>query len=139
MRTLDGGCRTAVRAVAAFDLAVTAVLATPGLAQAFLALVMAIDAALGLATPTPALDATGWLFVNLAGLLGVLWNGLRWQDPQPRQVRWDAAGRVAVSAWIIGYVALADISPVFLLFVVSELGGAAVAVLALRPAPARTP
>lgn len=120
-----------VRACAAFDLAVTGLLAIPGLASGFFAIVDAIGRAVG-AAPLPPFAPIAMLFVHLAGILGVLWALARLVQP----TRWlsfaDAAGRTVVAAFIVAFVATAGVTPVLLAFVATELGGAVWQVRAWR-------
>lgn len=113
----------AVRAFALFDLVVTGLLALPWVADRVLALLLTwfgLDGSPGDCSFDPLMMA----FVNLAGILGVLWNGRRYVAPSAELVRWDMWGRVAVAVLLVFYVVFKDVPSVLLLFVVSELAGA---------------
>ena len=113
----------AVRAFALFDLVVTGLLALPWVADRVLALLLTwfgLDGSPGDCSFDPLMMA----FVNLAGILGVLWNGRRYVAPTPEHRRWDMWGRVAVAVLLVFYVVFKDVPSVLLLFVVSELAGA---------------
>lgn len=113
----------AVRAFALLDLVVTGLLAVPWLSDRVLALVLTsfgLDGSPGECSFDPLMMT----FVNLAGILGVLWNGRRYVAPTPDLVRWDMWGRVAVAALFVFYVLARDVPEILLLFVVTELAGA---------------
>jgi hypothetical protein len=114
-----------IRAWAGFDLLVTGLLALPPTARAFVEALYALEAALfGGAAAAPELPAVAWLFVNLAGALGVLWAGVRLARPEPWLGRADALARCAVAALIAGYVAVGTVPRALLAFVATELLGA---------------
>ena len=125
------------RAVALFDLAVTWPLAIPGVSTAYLDAFLWIDRWCGLHSTPLALDAMGHLFVNLAGVLCVCWNGARAFGFGRRLAPIDIGGRIAVATLVALYVAVWGVSPVVLVFFVTELVGAAWQGRALRGAPAR--
>lgn len=113
----------AVRAFALSDVAVTGLLALPWIADRFLALLLTsfgLDGSPGDLSFEPLM----MVFVNLAGILGVLWNGRRYVAPTVDLVRWDMWGRLAVAALLVFHVVTNDLPSVMLLFVVSELAGA---------------
>lgn len=117
--------RSVIRGCAWLDLAVTAPLAVPGVAGALLGALAALDALLGGAGSLPAFSPLHWMFVHLAGALGVVWALARLQLPDPRLARIDAIARIFVAGLIIW--AIAGGAPrVFGLFVVTELAGSAV-------------
>lgn len=113
-----------VRAFALLDLVVTGLLAVPWLADVVLAVLVTWGGLDGSPADVLPLAAETSVFLNLAGVLGVLWNGRRFLAPMPDLVRWDLWGRVAVSVLFVGSVVLRDAPTVLLVFVVTELGGA---------------
>jgi hypothetical protein len=128
-----------VRAIAAFDLAVTGCLAVPPLASVLIRLLFAGDAALGLGSLPVEFRPLHWLFVNLAGVLGVLWAVARLRMPTPDLALLDVVGRLAVAAVILHATGAEGMTPLLHVFVASELLGAAAQYLAVRrvwPAPA---
>jgi hypothetical protein len=114
-----------IRVCAAFDLCVTGLLALPIGARVFVEALYALEPALGGAALTPALPPLAWLFANLAGVLGVLWAGVRLARPAAWLARADAAGRCAVAALILLYLAPGDAPRGLAVFIVTELAGAA--------------
>jgi hypothetical protein len=128
-----------VRAVAGFDLAVTACLAIPSLARGFIEFLFAGDAAAGFASPPVEFGPLHWLFVHLAGVLGVLWAAARLRTPTLDLAVLDVFGRIAVAAVIL-YAGEADgMTPLLHVFVATELIGAGVQYWAIRqvwPEPA---
>jgi hypothetical protein len=128
-----------VRAVAVFDLAVTVCLAVPALARGFMEVLFAGDAAAGFASPPVEFGPLHWLFVHLAGVLGVLWAAARLRTPTLDLAVLDIFGRIAVAAVIL-YAGEADgMTPLLHVFVATELIGAGAQYWAIRqvwPEPA---
>ena len=122
----------AVRAFALFDLIVTGLLAVPVLSEYVLALLLSGFGLLGAPAQWLPFSTVTLVFCNLAGVLGVLWNGLRWLHPQILIVRMDQWGRVAVAAVLSFYLCLKGAPVVLWLFVATELAGAWVAWRTLR-------
>lgn len=132
--------RATLRAVAAADVALTAPFAVPVLAGWIIAALADLDAWLGLGNDSPALDPLGLLFVNLTGVLAVCWNLARVGSAGTELARIDVPARCVVAALIAGYVGGAGVSPLLLVFVATELGGAVLQARALlRAARAGTP
>ena len=123
-----------VRVFAGFDLAVTGCLAIPPLARAFVHVLFAGDAALGLGSLRVEFHPLHWLFVNLAGVLGVLWAVVRLRTPTADLALLDVGGRLAVAALILHATAAEGMTPLLHVFVASELGGAVAQYWAVRRA-----
>jgi len=125
-----------VRLCAAFDLLVTGLFALPPLARLFIAVLFAVNGALGGTAVPPFFVPLQWLFVSLTGALGVLWAVVRLLWPQRGLGLADAAART----WVAGVIAfhIREGAPGVLgLFVSTELGGALLqlSVLARGPVP----
>jgi hypothetical protein len=116
--------RNIVRALASFDFLVTALLAFPVSARGFLDVLFHLNGYFGGASTPPAFDGIHWLFVNLAGVLGVLWAAVRIATPSRLLAGLDAGGRVWVSLLILWYVLVGGAPGLLLLFAGTELGGA---------------
>jgi len=112
-----------VRLCALVDLPIVAWLAVPGLAPWLLWLVYGLDSAFGLGSAAPVIPPIAWLFVNLAGVLGLLWAGYRLYAPTPALAWADGGGRLVVAVLMGYYVFWQGVTPVVLLFVVTELVG----------------
>lgn len=121
-----------LRRVALFDLLVTLPFALPIVAQRVVYALFDLDEWLGLGTVMPRLDSLHLLFINLMGILAVLWNLARVRSRGTELAQMDVWGRCAVALWIVGYVLFSRVTPVLLLFVVTELGGAWIERKALR-------
>lgn len=122
-----------VRGFAAFDLVVTGCLAVPPFAHFFLQLLFAG------AAPRVTFEPLQLLFVNLAGVLGVLWAIARLRAPTPELALLDVAGRFAVAALILHATARGGMTPLLHFFVATEIGGAFFqywAIRRARPEPA---
>jgi len=132
------GLARIVRSFAAFDLAVTGCLAIPRLARVFIQVLFAGDAALDLGSLRVEFRPLHWLFVNLAGVLGVLWALVRLRTPTPELALLDVGGRLAIAALILHATAAEGMTPLLHVFVATELGGAVTqywAVRRARPVP----
>jgi hypothetical protein len=116
--------RTVIRALAVFDLVVTALLAFPISARGFVELLYRVNGYFGGVSAPPYFDSVHWLFVGLAGILGVVWAFSRIAAPSRLSAGLDAGGRVAVSLLILWFVLLGSAPALLLLFVASEAGGA---------------
>jgi len=114
-----------IRILAGFDLAITGLLALPWTAVLFLDGISRLDGLAGFGTSEAVIGALALFFINLAGVLGVLWAAVRLRAPSLELARMDAIGRVVVSALIIFAIA-EGATPVLGVFVVSELIGAGV-------------
>ncbi|ULQ47704.1 hypothetical protein JN531_005305 [Flagellatimonas centrodinii] len=122
----------ALRAVSTFDLVVTAILAVPGLSHGFVALVSYLGVVTGLAAPIEPFSSFAMFLVNLAGVLGVCWNLAILRTRADLLIRYNIIARWAVAALIVYYVLAQGMSPVVLLFVISEIGGSLVEMRARR-------
>ena len=128
-----------LRGWAWLDLVVTGVLAIPPLAPLFIALVFALDGALGgSAEPTP-YDATQRFFVSLAGTLGVLWAWARIRMPLAPLGWADTIGRVWVGALLVYFIVFEGGPRSLCLFVSTELAGAVHQFAVLRRASDANP
>ena len=123
-----------MRVCASFDLAVTGCLALPPLARVFLELLFAGDAALDLGSLRVEFHPLHWLFVNLAGVLGVLWALARLRGPTLELALLDVVGRLAVAALILHATQAEGMTPLLHVFVASELIGAVAQYWAARRA-----
>ena len=123
----------AVRLVAAFDLLVTLPMAVPGLSEYYTAWLLSGFGLLQSPADWLPLPLSTAVFVVLAGILAVLWNGARVLRPDlVLLVRGDCAGRCTVAAAFAYFLLARDAPAVLWLFVVTELAGSAVEGRALR-------
>lgn len=122
-----------IRIVAIFDLVATAPMAVPVLGSWYAALLFTnfgLSAAPASVLPLPLVAS---LFIALAGVLAVLWNGCRARHPDLRPlVSFDIVGRGAVAALLVYFLVGFDAPAVLWLFVATELIGAAIEWRALR-------
>jgi hypothetical protein len=124
MRDID---MKAVRGVAAFDLLVTLPMAVPGLSEYYAAWLLSGFGLLQSPADWLPLPLSTAIFVVLAGILALLWNGARALQPQLAVlVRGDCAGRCAVAAAFAYFLLVRDAPAILWLFVATELGGAAI-------------
>ncbi|MBW2241502.1 MAG: hypothetical protein JRH01_05905 [Deltaproteobacteria bacterium] len=101
----------------------TAALAIPPVARGFFELLYRIQGALFETTPLPSLPPVAWLFVNIAGVLGVVWAIVRIRRPSTSLALTDAIARCFVAALIVYYVVTTPVPLVFLAFVATEVVG----------------
>ncbi|HEX7777197.1 MAG TPA: hypothetical protein VF449_11795 [Parvibaculum sp.] len=111
-----------IRGFAWLDLAITAPFVVPYLAEALISLIYRIDAALGYDTPLLEFGALQMMFVNIMGVLGVIWALVRLRDPNEELARIDALGRLIVAALIIHAITWGA-TPLLWAFVATELLG----------------
>ena len=121
-----------MRVVAGFDLLVTGCLALPPFARVCVPWLFAGAGLLGQGSLRGELEPLHWLFVNLAGVLGVLWALVRLRTPTPELALLDVGGRFAVAALILHATAAAGMTPLLHFFVTTELGGAVAQYWAVR-------
>ena len=125
--TASSSLARVARGWAALDLAATALLVWPPLAQAFIGLLHTLSGA-----SAPESVGVERFFVTLAGILGVLWAIVRLRDPRRDLVLGDAIARVFVAVAILWFIG-AEGAPIALLAVVgTELGGSVHQAIALR-------
>jgi hypothetical protein len=122
-----------IRIVAIFDLLATAPMAVPvlgGYYAAWLFTNLGLSGAPASVMPIPVLAS---VFIALAGVLAVLWNGCRARHPQLLPLtQFDVGGRCAVAALLVYFLLVAGAPMVLWLFVVTELLGAVIEWRALR-------
>lgn len=123
------------RRVAWLDLWLFAPLALPFFAEVYVAILLTLHQALGLGGGLPGFAPFHWIFINATGVLAVLWALARLRLPLRDLVLADAYGRVCVAALLVYWI-WRGASPVFALFILTELGGALYAVWPRRAARA---
>jgi hypothetical protein len=125
-----------VRGFAVFDLLVTGLMALPPTAAVFVDVLYSINGGMGGPASPPEFQSVHWMFVNIAGALGVVWALARIVEPTRFLGLTDAAGRACVGGLIVWYI-LVGAAPVALFaFVFTEwLGAAAQWQVLLRRAP----
>lgn len=129
---MSGSESRVVRGWAALDLVVCALFVLPPVAAGFLEVLLAVNGRLGGTASVPPFEPLHWLFVCLAGALGVAWAVARLITPLRILGRVDATARTWVAALILYFVFAAGAPPVLLAFVATELGGALHQFWALR-------
>ena len=123
-----------IRAFAWADFAVTLPFALPYVSHWLIGLIYHIDARLGFDSPVPGFDPVSLMFVNIMGVLGVVWALARIGTPSEELARLDGLGRLVVAALIIHAITWGA-TPVLWAFVATELAGSA-AQLLRRPTKA---
>jgi hypothetical protein len=128
------------RTLACIDLPIVTAMSLPPTAGWLVALIQGTDGLLGLGTPVLAFPPMAWLFLHVGGILGVMWAVLRLARPDDVLITWiDAGGRLASAALIVYCVAFTGATPVLLIFLTSEVGGAVVEFRALPRPPNQEP
>ena len=128
------GAMRVIRGCAIFDLALTGLLALPPAASAFIDVLYLLEGWLGGASVAPTFAPVQWMFVHLAGALGVLWASARLLAPTRLLGLADAAGRAWVGGLILWHVVANGAPVVLLAFVLTEWLGAALQGFVLRRA-----
>ncbi len=122
-----------IRIVASFDLLATAPMAVPVLGDYYAAWLFTNLGLSGSPMSVMPLPAVASVFIALAGVLAVLWNGCRARHPQLLPLtQFDIGGRCAVAALLVYFLLVLDVPAVLWLFVATELIGAAIELRALR-------
>jgi hypothetical protein len=75
------------------------------------------------------------LFINLMGVLGIVWAIARLVVEDWRLIKIDAAGRIAVAIFIVYGLAVLNLPLLFGAFVISELGGSLIELVAIKQKP----
>ena len=107
------------------DLAVTLPFALPVISYWLIGYIYHLDQQMMMQSPVPTFEPVAMLFVNIMGVLGVVWALARLATPTEALARMDALARVIVAALIIHAITWGA-TPVLWLFVMSELMGSAV-------------
>ncbi len=84
-----------------------------------------------LMSPVPSFDSVALMFVNIMGVLGVIWAMARLANPTEELARLDALGRLIVAALIIHAITWGA-TPILWLFVMTELAGSAAQLIQRR-------
>jgi hypothetical protein len=125
-----------VRWIAWFDLVVTGAFALPFVAWPLIDIVMQAEGAMFGPTRVHALPQAPWsLFINLMGVLGIVWAIARLVVEDWRLIKIDAAGRIAVAIFIVYGLAVLNLPLLFGAFVISELGGSLIELVAIKQKP----
>lgn len=107
---------------AVYDIAVTAVFATPWTAAFVLGVLADVHDAAGLpGEDMPVFDTSHLLFVTLFGVVVTMWGVVRVLRPTPFLISVDTVGRAAFAVWFI-WALLEGHSAVIVVFLVLELG-----------------
>lgn len=121
-----------VRFWALFDTGVLA-LALPFTAPLFLRGLYWLNGMLGRTAAVPALDPLAMFFVNLSGLMVLVWIVARLLHPSGTMALIDTIGRCAVSLLIAYYIVAEDLIPILWLFIGTEMAGAIAQLRAMLP------
>lgn len=126
--------RHIVRASAAYDVLVTLPFATPWTFAMAHTMLSGASVKLG-GTPLPVFEPFHILMACLLGSVVMVWSVLRLRDPQPLYGRYDAAGRLLFSTWML-WTWLQTGTPLLWLFIVPEFAWFVVQSLPVRAAGA---
>lgn len=109
--------------VAWFDLWVTTPLALPFFAEIYVSLIYYAHFQLGFGGTVPGFAPFHWMFINIMGVLAVLWALIRLRLPIREFALADAYARLVVAALIVYWIWLGA-TPVMSAFVLTEIAGA---------------
>lgn len=107
------------------DFAITLPFALPAISYWLLGFIYHLDQRFALNSPVPTFDPVSMMFVNIMGVLGVIWALARIGNPREELARLDALGRLAVAALIIHAITWGA-TPLLWLFVGTEIIGSAI-------------
>lgn len=105
------------------DLIYCSAFAVPGLSTQIIGLLSALSVVLGWGIIVQP-NGLGAAFVNLFGVLGVLWNLAMLQLQDERLDKLDVPFRFVIAAILAYHITIMGLSPLFWFFVVSEMLGA---------------
>ncbi|MDO8288980.1 MAG: hypothetical protein Q7T44_07155 [Parvibaculum sp.] len=125
-----------IRAVAWVDLAITLPFVQPTIAYWLIGYIYHLDQQWMMLSIIPHFDPLTLMFVNIMGVLGVVWAIARLKSPTEDLARIDALARIIVAALIIHAITWGA-TPILWLFVATEVLGSA-AQLIRRP-PSSSP
>ncbi len=106
------------------DFAVTLPFALPVISYWLIGYIYHLDQVMLMGSPIPTFEPVAMLFVNIMGVLGVVWALARIATPTEALARMDALARIVVAALIIHAITWGA-TPVLWLFVMTELAGSA--------------
>ncbi len=121
-----------IRGVAIYDIVATAGMAVPGLSVVTLGLFRQLHLSLGLAGDFPEFGPMHHTFVNCVGIVVIAFSLIRIRTPVRFPTLLDCGTRLAVASAILFHTYVGGMSRVFLVFVLSELGGMVINLWALR-------
>lgn len=113
------------------DLVITLPFALPTISYWIIGFLYHLDQKMMMGSPVPSFDPVSLMFVNIMGVLGVIWAVARLATPTEDLARLDALGRLVVAALIIHAITWGA-TPVLWLFVATELTGSAVQMVRRR-------
>ncbi len=111
------------RRVAWLDLCLTAPLALPFFSEIFIAILHGLHRLFGLEGGVPGFAPIHWAFVNIVGVLAVMWALIRLRYPIREFALADAYGRITIAALLVFWI-WQGATPMLTLFVITEIGGA---------------
>lgn len=120
-----------IKAVAWVDLAVTLPFAQPTIAYWLIGYIYHLDQQWMMLSHVPTFDPLTLMFVNIMGVLGVVWAIARLRYPSEELARLDALARMVVAALIIHAITWGA-TPILYLFVFTEVMGSAVQLIRKR-------
>lgn len=111
------------RQVAYLDLILTWPFAFPFIAEFYVSLMYWLHHAVALDSDLPAFAPMHWVFVNIMGVLAVLWAYIRIRYTTEYLGRADAFARLFVTLLLLYWIIMGA-TPVLMLFITTEIGGA---------------
>ncbi len=121
-----------IRILCLIDLALVGPMALPPMARLIIDLFSSLDQALGLASPLPMITDMGYLFMSVTGILAAVWSLSRLREPTRLNIGLDVGARLAVALLLIYCWGLIGLSIIFVLFLMTEIGGAGLQLFVLR-------
>lgn len=113
-----------IKRVSIIDLCLVGPMAVPGVSHAIIDLIAMIDHALGLHSEVGEMNAVGMMFMNVVGVLAIVWSVARIKAPAEHLAWLDIYARLAVAFILAFYSFVSGMSVVFAFFMATELIGA---------------
>lgn len=111
------------RRVAWLDLWLTTPLALPFFSEIYISILHAMHVALGLQGAVPGFAPIHWAFINIVGVMAVMWALVRLRYPIREFALTDAYARITIAAILVFWI-WQGATPMLTLFVATEIGGA---------------
>lgn len=113
------------------DLLVCASFAVPFVSDLTLLLLSTVSTQLNF-TPVEVAGSASQFFVNLAGFFGVLWNIAMFKSQDPKLHKTDLLARIWLIMLIVFHINASGLSPLFAIFILTEIIGGLYKVIWLR-------
>ncbi len=128
---MDPKSQKLIARLAMIDLVLVGPMAIPPVALLVLSIFGDLDAMIGLESPLGMMTPLGLIFMNIVGILAAVWSIIRIRETSRLNTLLDTIARIGVALILVYGVSQIGLSLMFGLFLVTEIGGAALQAMAL--------